>query len=266
MDYRYLRAFLLVARYGNFTKAAQELKIAQSAISRQIKLLETSLGVQLLVRSPQSVLLTPRGQELFERLNLFDQWTEDQFGTKKPIVRIGTLEGLLTHWLTAELSHQIHEKSPNFFIDVTSEDRIIEGLQQGNLDIGVLTKNIQSDTITSVEIMKERFSIVSAKEIDLKKLTSYRWVMGHHREYMNHVLNKDPERFIMLNSIYGILKLVEKDIGIAVVPTHVIPKGSHLKQYPVEDLQKEPVYMATLNYSRYPDYLKSIVDILRSPI
>ena len=44
VDYRYLKVFMLTAKHASFSKAAQELGIAQSAISRQIKLLEQSLG------------------------------------------------------------------------------------------------------------------------------------------------------------------------------------------------------------------------------
>ncbi|WP_393096157.1 LysR family transcriptional regulator, partial [Halobacteriovorax sp. ZH3_bin.1] len=44
MDYRYLRAFTLTAKYLSFSKAAAELKIAQSAVSRQVKLLEESMN------------------------------------------------------------------------------------------------------------------------------------------------------------------------------------------------------------------------------
>ena len=40
LDFRYLKAFMLTAKYSSFSKAAEELNIAQSAVSRQIKLLE----------------------------------------------------------------------------------------------------------------------------------------------------------------------------------------------------------------------------------
>ena len=61
-DYRYLKAFMVTARYLNFSKAAQELNIAQSAVSRQIKLLEESVGDQLIIRSSKKVLLTDKGR------------------------------------------------------------------------------------------------------------------------------------------------------------------------------------------------------------
>lgn len=62
MDYRYLKAFILTARNSSFSKAAEELKIAQSAVSRQIKLLEESVGEELIIRSSKKSSADSKGQ------------------------------------------------------------------------------------------------------------------------------------------------------------------------------------------------------------
>ncbi len=62
MEYNYLKAFFEVAKQRNFTKAAETLNIAQSAVSRQISLLEYSLKKQLIIRSSRKVVLTPEGE------------------------------------------------------------------------------------------------------------------------------------------------------------------------------------------------------------
>ena len=59
------QGFEAAARNQSFTKAAAELFITQSAVSRQIKSLEDYLGVALFDRRPRAVLLTPKGQELY---------------------------------------------------------------------------------------------------------------------------------------------------------------------------------------------------------
>ena len=61
MELRYLRYFVTVAERQNFTRAAEELHVAQSAISQQIKALEDELGVSLLHRTKRSVKLTAAG-------------------------------------------------------------------------------------------------------------------------------------------------------------------------------------------------------------
>ena len=66
MDFKEVRYFLQVARAGSFNKAAHELNIAQPALSRQVRKLETSLGVDLFVRHGRGVRLTSAGSLLFE--------------------------------------------------------------------------------------------------------------------------------------------------------------------------------------------------------
>src|ERR1700743_1165000 len=66
MDFKEVRYFLQVARAGSFNRAAHELNIAQPALSRQVRKLETSLGVDLFVRHGRGVRLTSAGSLLFE--------------------------------------------------------------------------------------------------------------------------------------------------------------------------------------------------------
>lgn len=62
MEIRRLHCFMVVAEYLNFTKAAYQLCLSQSAVSRQIAALEEELGVQLFDRAPNSVRFTSEGQ------------------------------------------------------------------------------------------------------------------------------------------------------------------------------------------------------------
>jgi DNA-binding transcriptional LysR family regulator len=64
LELRRLRTFVAVADRGSFSRAADELHIAQQAVSQQIKALESSLGVSLLRRTPRRVDLTPEGAVL----------------------------------------------------------------------------------------------------------------------------------------------------------------------------------------------------------
>ncbi|MGI9383896.1 MAG: LysR family transcriptional regulator [Methyloligellaceae bacterium] len=67
MDIKALRYFLTIAQFGSITRAAIYLSVAQPALSRQIRKLETDLGVQLLHRSARGVLLTEAGKRLAAR-------------------------------------------------------------------------------------------------------------------------------------------------------------------------------------------------------
>src|SRR3954469_13847437 len=62
MELRQLRYFAGVARHGSFTRAADELHVAQSAVSQQVRRLEAELGVELLARTTRRVELTEAGE------------------------------------------------------------------------------------------------------------------------------------------------------------------------------------------------------------
>jgi DNA-binding transcriptional LysR family regulator len=66
MELRHLRYFVAVAEALNFTKAAVRVRVAQPALSRQVSDLEDELGVDLLRRTSQGVLLTEGGKLFLE--------------------------------------------------------------------------------------------------------------------------------------------------------------------------------------------------------
>ena len=64
-----LRAFEVAARHQNFSRAATELHVTQGAVSRQVKLLEEYLGLELFHRRPQGLDLTERGGALLPEIS-----------------------------------------------------------------------------------------------------------------------------------------------------------------------------------------------------
>ncbi len=62
MELRHLRYFLAVGEALSFTKAAAQLRVAQPALSRQVRDLEEEIGVDLFKRSPRGVTLTAEGK------------------------------------------------------------------------------------------------------------------------------------------------------------------------------------------------------------
>ena len=66
MELRHLRTLDAIARHGSFTRAAEELHLAQSALSQQVRRLEAELGVDLLRRTSRTVSVTEAGQVVLD--------------------------------------------------------------------------------------------------------------------------------------------------------------------------------------------------------
>ncbi len=111
------------------------MNISQSAVSRQIQLLESELKCQLIIRSNKIFFLTPAGERLYQQSRQFDQWCELHFSKEIPEIRIGCLEGVLDSWLIAKLKRIKSPDFPNLDIQILTDNKIHMALNQGQLDI-----------------------------------------------------------------------------------------------------------------------------------
>ena len=64
VDYLGLEAFVAIAEYGSFQRAARALNLSQAALSHRLRKVEEDLGAALLTRTSREVSLTPTGQGL----------------------------------------------------------------------------------------------------------------------------------------------------------------------------------------------------------
>lgn len=266
IDYRYLKAFQLTATHLNFSKAANELNIAQSAVSRQIKLLEESMNEQLIVRSSKKVLLTEKGKSLFRALAQFEELTSDLSNTTGPqIVRVGILHGLLENWFIKVIKEFTKQTIHELKIEMDSPSTLKKNLVEGKYDIIFTTENIQSDLVTSLRLFEEKLVVISKKEIDVKKVEQYTWITYGESDYFFDFFKKHSKRTIMVESITSMIKLVKEGVGIAVVPTHSV-RDEKLWTHDIKGIKRPQIYLSTLNYQSLPKYLKQLTDIVKKNI
>ena len=107
-----LRGFEAAARHSSFTRAAEELFLTQSAISREIKTLEEQLGQPLFARVNRGLSLTSAGQELYrgvrEGLQLIDEATQSAASSDESRkLTVTTSVPLASLWLASRLPHFI---------------------------------------------------------------------------------------------------------------------------------------------------------------
>ncbi len=262
-DYRYLKAFMLTARFLNFSKAAQELSIAQSAVSRQIKLLEESVGDQLIIRSSKKVILTEKGILLLKEIEHFESKIQDLFfAHMNKVVRVGILQGLLETWFNDIMVDFTKHSQHQLNVEVNSLDMLKKNLHEGKYDIIFTIENIQSDLATSLKLFEEKMVLISKNEINLKEAQNYPWIVYSDQDHLFQLYKKRSQKIIVVNSITTILKLVKKGVGIAIIPEHTLDQVG-IRSYELKGMPKQYIYLSSLNFSHLPEHIKKLVDMIK---
>ncbi len=267
LDFRYLKAFKLTAQYSSFSKAAEELKVAQSAISRQIKLLEDNLGEELIIRSSKKVLLTEKGAELYKALTHFEKKSLEIFQSEDHLpLNIGILHGLLINWFPPLLTEVFKESAGEINISIQDLNDLRVGIENQKFDIVFGTENIQSELLTSLKLFEERLVLISKKEINRKRLQDYRWIVYSGHDHLFKLSKEKPESILKVDSMSTIIQLVKNDLGIAIVPDHLLNKEDNLKTYDLTTVKPSAIYMTTLNYKKLPGRLEELTKVVRKKI
>jgi len=180
---RQMRAFVAVARTGNFTLAAQSLHVTQSALSGLIKELEQTLAARVIDRSTRRITLTDIGKELFP---LFSQMIEDLDGAlanvadhtrlKKGIVRIAAPQ-LLSCTLLPEAIVAYRLKYPD--IEVHLKDTAVEGViarvLSGEADLGIGPEREPAPPLDARPLFEMPFALVFPKGHALESQARVTW-------------------------------------------------------------------------------------------
>jgi DNA-binding transcriptional LysR family regulator len=146
MELRHLRYFVAVAEELNFRRAAERLRLAQPALSAQIRNLEAELNVRLFERTTRSVLLTPTGQVFLKEARgiLGAASHAEQLVRKAEHGLVGTLRvGVITPAMgpfLANVLRHFHQKYPGVQLSLsalTSSEQL-RRLRANELDVGLL--------------------------------------------------------------------------------------------------------------------------------
>ena len=170
MDLKALRYLAEVARLGSITKAANQLNVAQPALSRQIRLLEEELGVVLLLRHRRGVKPTKEGFDFVrsaEALLRMAQQMRDDMGSRaaQPSgrIRLGFLPGpgsLLIGQLVADFILQFPKVTFSLREAMTAE--LNEGLLTDKLDIAVMIYDVRHQNLHRKPLFAEDIWLAGA--------------------------------------------------------------------------------------------------------
>lgn len=153
MELRQLRYFVGVARELNFTRAARKMRVAQPALSRQIRQLESEIGLSLLERGARGVRLTSAGEVLLpQAISLLEQSEQAVRLTRMSGQRqqrqldVGYVWGLF-HTLAPRCVARFRQRNPDVavnLLDLTATQQA-EALERGRLALGFIGFAFEAD-------------------------------------------------------------------------------------------------------------------------
>jgi LysR family transcriptional regulator, hca operon transcriptional activator len=164
MELRHLRYFVAVAEEGSLLTAAQRrLHTSQPSLSRQIRDLESEVGVKLLERQARGVALTAAGRVFLDHarsaLLQVEAATDGARRAEqpdKPVLSMGFLAGQEVVWLPHAL-RILREEAPQAEITLCSQSspELALGLMRGKLDVAFLRRERQTDGLSFKVLAKE---------------------------------------------------------------------------------------------------------------
>lgn len=252
LNFQQISTFVTVISEGSMTAAADKLFLTQPAVSQQIRNLEETLGVDLLVRGVRQIKPTPQGEILYEHakriLSLVSQaeiairsMGADMQGT----LRIGTLNSLGLHLMSSIMSRLLRY-NPDLSVKVQYDkaDELLKLYKKGLLDILVLpdTEKEFGFTIEGAQkkfLMKEEMWLVSsgtqtesAPEIELTQIKKYPLVLfsEEYPTFQNHLMEALKAKNVRYDVVFessnvGTLKrVIESGLGWGWLPAHSVKK------------------------------------------
>jgi len=175
MELDQLRYFLRVAERGNFTRAAEDLRVSQPALSRSILKLEEELGQPVFERRTRSVALTDAGTLLQSRAQQVLTILED---TKAEItddgesgrVRIGAIPTIAPYFLPHILQQfSVEHPQATLIVQENTTDALLKSITQGEIDLAILALPVPAKYLEVEELFEEELLLVLPPEHELVK-------------------------------------------------------------------------------------------------
>jgi DNA-binding transcriptional LysR family regulator len=172
MEFRQLRYFVTVAQELHFGKAAELLDITQPALSKQIRVLETELEIELFIRTKRTVKLTKAGEVFLSQAQQLLQQADKaiKLAKRTALGEVGRLTigftATATYTVLPELIGRFRVHYPQVELEMLElcTEAQVTALNQGEIDLGFLHPPIDARGLELYPILAEEFVVVLPKQ------------------------------------------------------------------------------------------------------
>ncbi|UVK82971.1 LysR family transcriptional regulator [Pseudomonas sichuanensis] len=237
-----LQCFEAAARHLSFTRAAEELHLTQSAVSKQVAQLEEMLRHHLFLRIRRRLQLTPAGSlylaevnKILTQVDMSSRYVQT-YGTQTEVLKVATQPSFGVRWLIPHLKG-FGKRHPNIHLDIRNEMEPFS-LLQGSADVVFFYGQGTWPGATCVELFGEEVVPVCAPELlqgrtladagalaELVLLQSASRPEAWHEWFLEQGLHTDNSyhgpRF---DTFYMALSAAQSGCGVALVPRYLVAR------------------------------------------
>jgi DNA-binding transcriptional LysR family regulator len=248
MEFDDVRAFVSIADTGSVSGAARDLNVTQSAVTRRLQRLETSLGTTLLDRRTRPVMLTGVGQAALERCRrLLNDVREVRAAASNGRLPVGEIRMGVAHALTEltlkEPVGQVRRKFPKIALQLRTgwSRELLEGVRLGALDAAVILlpagEHVPAD-VTGNQMGKERLVLVASRSghrppvRKIQDLAEVQWILNPEgcgaRAALRRALLRAGIDMVVTVETYNYelqLALVAQNRGLSLVPERILNRS-----------------------------------------
>jgi LysR family nitrogen assimilation transcriptional regulator len=260
MNLKHLESFVRVSELGSFSKAARVLDVAQPALSRQVRQLETDLRETLLLRNGRGVSLTAAGKRLFDhgvqilqRVAIAREDLGAQRDTAVGHVTIG-MPPSIGRQLTLPLINGFRDRLPRARLTIVEglSAHIGEWIAGGRADIGLLYSPDPQPALEITPLLTERLCLVQAvapgkrrsrQPVLLKELPAYPLILPERHQAIRRQLETQAVRSGVklhvaweVSSIPAIIDLVCAGTGCAVLNASAVVASGRERELAVRPI------------------------------
>ncbi len=249
-------AFCKIIECGSFTRAAESMGYTQAAVSQMIRSLENEYSLTLLTRTRKGVKITREGSQLYPLIRQFisvhrdiQEKVDEINGLESGELRIGTFSSMSQRLLPGLMS-DFSKKYPkiNFVLSQGDNTTLPEWIKAGLVDLGFVYPEAASG-LNCMPILKDEYLAVLPNEhrFTAKDSVSLEEMAGEplivvEEGGINTVVNAfdraglSPRIKFRLQDDYTILSMVEKGIGVSILPTMLLDRAPYkVKTLPITE-------------------------------
>jgi len=239
LEVRHLQLVAAVADVGSLTRAGDRLHLTQSALSHQLRDIESRLGAALFLRVGKRLVLTPAGErllasarEVLERLERTEHDIREMSRDRAGVLRITTECYTCYHWLPPLLLHYRRTfPRVEVRIDVNATGRPVEMLLAGKIDLAVVSTPVADRRLATRPVFDDELVVVASRRhrfaqqthvrlADMRDETLFVYPPKEESSVLQRTLlpgGAAPARVEEVLLTEAIVELVKAGLGVAVL-------------------------------------------------